>query len=87
MKLIDGDKIIEALGALSDKKHGDPHFLAAIATAREIVERMPEAVVRCGDCDQYDFEYDHKGWCNACCFVIDERHFCAYGARKAAESE
>lgn len=85
MKLIDSDKIIEALGAFSDKTHGDPHFLNGIKTAREIIEGMPEAVVRCRDCDQYDFDYEHKGWCNACCFVVDERHYCSYGERKSDE--
>ena len=50
MKLIDSDKILEALGAFSDETHGDPHFRAAIASAREIIEGMPEAVVRCRDC-------------------------------------
>lgn len=50
MKLIDADKILEAFGSFADEKHGDPHFLAAIASAMEIVEEMPEAVMRCGDC-------------------------------------
>jgi len=50
MKLIDTDRILEALGAFADEKHGDQHFLAAIASAREIIEGMPEAVTRCGDC-------------------------------------
>lgn len=41
MKLIDADKILEALGVFTDKEHGDPHFLKGIETAREIVEQMP----------------------------------------------
>ena len=53
MKLIDADKILEALGAFTDKEHGDPHFLNGIETARELIEGMPEAVVRCGDCGWY----------------------------------
>lgn len=45
MKLIDAGKLLEALGAFTDKKHGDPHFLNGIETAREIVEQMPVASV------------------------------------------
>lgn len=45
MKLIDADKILEALGVFKDKKHGDPHFLNGIETAREIVEQMPVTFV------------------------------------------
>lgn len=41
MKLIDADKILEALGVFTDKEQGDPHFLNGIETAREIVEQMP----------------------------------------------
>ena len=76
MKLIDANKLLEALGVFADETHGDPHFLNGIETAREIVEQMSEAVVRCQDCDQYDFE-----WCNAFCFAVDERHYCSYGER------
>lgn len=35
MRLIDADKILEALGVFKDEKHGDPHFLNGIATARK----------------------------------------------------
>ena len=53
MKLIDADKLLEALGVFKDKEHGDPHFLNGIETAMEIVEGMPEAIVRGGDCGLY----------------------------------
>lgn len=53
MKLINADKLLEALGVFKDKEHGDPHFLNGIETAREIVEGMSEEVVRCGDCGLY----------------------------------
>ena len=33
MKLIDADKLLEALGVFKDKEHGDPHFLNGIETA------------------------------------------------------
>ena len=56
MKLIDADKIIESLGVFKDKKHGDPHFLNGIETARELIEDMPEAVVRCKDC-RYGYHF------------------------------
>lgn len=56
MKLIDADKILEALGVFTDEKHGDPHFLKGIETAREIIEGMPEAIVRGGDCGLYPVE-------------------------------
>lgn len=45
MKLIDADKLLEALGVFKDEEHGDPHFLNGIETAREIVEQMPVAFV------------------------------------------
>lgn len=45
MRLIDADKILEALGVFKDKNHGDPHFLNGIKTAREIVEQMPVTFV------------------------------------------
>ena len=71
MKLIEAD---EAFRVLSDYYH---HRTETQADAlREALERVPEAVVRCKDCDQYDFE-----WCNAFCFAVDERHYCSYGER------
>ena len=90
MKLIDADKILEALGIFTDKKHGDPHFLKGIETAREIVEQMPEAVVRCGKCRYADTGmYTNKNYIvceyydRPCINTTDD--YCSYGERKSDE--
>jgi hypothetical protein len=82
MKLIDSDTILEALGAFSG---GDPHFLNGIASAREIIEGMPEAVVRCKDCKWRD-DY-------GCALrIVDEsdkpgdNDFCSFGERRTDEA-
>ena len=38
MRLIDADKALAALDTFDDTDHGDPHFLAGIRAAREIIE-------------------------------------------------
>ena len=53
MKLINAELVLTMLKAFKDKEHGDPHFLNGIETAREIIEGMPEAIVRGGDCGLY----------------------------------
>ena len=98
MRLIDADKILEALGVFTDKEQGDPHFLAAIASAREIIEGMPEAVVRCKDCrywkDQAEgvvevpvCEYDCRNGKIGIAQIMGAEDYCSRGERKAAESE
>ena len=88
MKLIDADTILEALGAFSG---GDPHFLNGIASAREIIEGMPEAVVRCRDCkyigplsqtDDYNVCKHKRAMVYA---PIDG--FCCWGERQSDETE
>ena len=88
MKLIDADKLLEALGVFKDKKHGDPHFLKGIETAREIVEQMPEAVVRCGDCEYAESEVykNNETWlrrCMAYSHVAYDDDYCSYGERRS----
>lgn len=85
MKLIDADKILEALGVFTDKEQGDPHFLAAIASAREIIEGMPEAVVRCKDCKHSQAWYRDKLRCfmwSETGIDVFEDGYCSYGERK-----
>lgn len=91
MKLIDGDKILEALGAFKDEKHGDPHFLNGIETAREIIEGMPEAVVRRRDCIYYTYynectcphwDIDQNNYP-----YTDESDYCSYGERRTDDAQ
>ncbi len=90
MKLIDADKILEALGVFTDKKHGDPHFLNGIETAREIIEQMPEAVVYCADCKYCNVVTENE-WLDARCTwyrdksirpPVELTHFCRRGERR-----
>lgn len=88
MKLIDAGKTLEALGAFTDEKHGDPHFLAGIATAWEIIEEMPEAVVRCGDCVKSRPDGNDESvwlWCRRVHGLTRKNDFCPYGERKTDE--
>lgn len=82
MKLIDTDRILEALGAFTDKKHGDQHFLNGIETAREIVEQMSEEVVRCGDCRNRPPE----GYCDFYLDGMQDNDFCSYGERRTDDA-
>ena len=85
MKLIDADKIIEALRVFNDREHGDPHFLNGIETAREIVEGMSEEVVRCGDCRYYK---ETERWCRRLGLVgaFDNKGFCSRGERRTDDA-
>lgn len=85
MKLIDADTILEALGAFSG---GDPHFLNGIASAREIIEGMPEAVVRCWNCIYWEPATLSSGNCGRAFEITAYKdNYCSYGERKTAESE
>ena len=87
MKLIDADKILEALGVFKDKKHGDPHFLAAIATAMEIIEGMPEAVVRCWDCIYWEPATLSSGNCGRALEITAYKDdYCSYGKRRTDDA-
>ena len=62
----------------------------------EIVEEMPEAVVRCEDCVHCADDYVDTGFGAMPCFTCDlfegygvgikPGHYCSYGERNAAES-
>ena len=90
MKLIDADKLLEALGVFKDKEHGDPHFLNGIETAREIIEGMPEAVVRCMDC-KYMGSPNARGayGCKHRSAMVDAwvDGYCSYGERRTDETD
>lgn len=91
MKLINADKLLEALGAFTDENHGDPHFLNGIETVREIIEGMSEEVVRCGDCEYYT-AYDE---CTCPHWDIDQNNYpytdeddyCSYGERRTDDAQ
>lgn len=38
MRLIDADKILDALNIFSDKENGNKHFMYGIETAKELIE-------------------------------------------------
>ena len=54
MRLIDADYVLKGLKNFNDRKHGNPHFLNGIETAKEIITNAPTIdavpVVRCKDC-------------------------------------
>lgn len=83
MRLIDAD---EAFRVLSAYYH---HRTETQSDAlREALELVPEAVVRCRDCE-YHTAYDECNWDigqNNYPYT-DEDDFCSRGERKAAESE
>ena len=85
MKLIDSDKILEALGMFTDEKCGNPHFMNGIATVLELIEDMPEAVVRCIDC-KYMGAPNARGayGCKHSSAMVDAwiNGYCSYGTRR-----
>lgn len=90
MKLIDADKLLEALGVFTDKEHGDPHFLNGIEAAREIVEGMPEAVARCKDCAKSRPDGNDESvwlWCRRVHGLTRKNDFCPYGERRSDETD
>lgn len=85
MKLIDAGKLLEALGVFKDKEHGDQHFLNGIETAREIVEEMSEAVVRCRYCAKSKPDENDESvwlWCRRVHGLTRKNDFCPYGERR-----
>ena len=83
MKMIDADTILEALGAFQGGTRGDPHFLNGIETAREIVEGMPEAVVRCWDCIYWEPATLSSGNCGRALEITAYKDdYCSYGERE-----
>ena len=91
MKLIDSDKILEALGMFTDEKCGNPHFMNGIATVLELIEDMPEAVVRCRDCKYIGplSPTDDYNTCKHKRAMIDAPvdGFCCWGERRSDETE
>ena len=41
MRLIDADYVLKGLKNFNDRKHGNPHFLNGIETAKEIITNAP----------------------------------------------
>ena len=87
MKLIDAD---EAFRVLSDYYH---HRTETQADAlREALGLVPEAVVRCKDCQYAHMSTDGSVkycdvWFPDEAEYIDGDDYCSYGERKTAESE
>lgn len=86
MKLIDAELVLTMLKAFKDEKYGNPHFMNGIATVLELIEDMPEAVVRCKDCrltDEPIYEKDeHDYWCREHSLYVYENDYCSYGERR-----
>ena len=85
MRLIDADYILEGLRSFNDRKHGNPHFLNGIETAKEIITNAPTIdavpVVRCKGCKHWTTSR-HGGNCDLLMIgAIDEMEFCSAGAK------
>ena len=85
MKLIYAEMVLAMLEAFKDEKYGNPHFMNGIATVRELIEDMPEAVVRCGDCMMFDLDGadEGEGWCWWHDTIIKLNDYCSYGERRS----
>lgn len=57
MRLIDADKLLDALGIFNDREHGNEHFMNGIETAREIVQSAK--AVECRNCAHYRAESEY----------------------------
>ena len=84
MKLIYAEMVLAMLEAFKDEKYGNPHFMNGIATVRELIEDMPEAVVRCKDCAiaQHD-ELFGQWYCNG--KEVKPDGYCSDGERISDE--
>ena len=95
MKLIYAEMVLAMLEAFKDEKYGNPHFMNGIATVRELIEDMPEAVVRCKDCRYGHQFYDVQNgitdsWVeclnpNGLNRDVSEDGYCYCGERKTDE--
>lgn len=90
MKLIDADAIIAALESFSDLRNGNTHFLNGIETAKEIVTRLPDAVVRCKDCRYAHMSTDGSAkycevWFPDEAEYLDGDNYCSFGERRNNE--
>ena len=94
MKLINAELVLTMLKAFKDEKYGNPHFMNGIATVIELIEDMPEAVVRCEDClynygNAEDCEYNQNDI--VCTYFdtdgMDASGFCSYGERRTDETK
>ena len=80
MKLIKAD---EAFRVLSAYYH---HRTAGQADAlRDALDRVPDAVVRCGDCMMFDLDGadEGEGWCWWHDTIIKLNDYCSYGERRS----
>ena len=91
MKLIYAEMVLAMLEAFKDEKYGDPHFMNGIATVRELIEDVPEAVVRCRDC-KYIGPLSPPDDYNACTHnramvYAPVDGFCCWGERRTDEAD
>ena len=87
MKLINAELVLAMLEAFKDKKYGDPHFMNGIATVRELIEDMPEAVVRCKDCQYRESSFctcSHRDTDQFFYPEVNPDDYCSYGKRREA---
>lgn len=81
MKLIYAELVLTMLKAFKDEKYGNPHFMNGIATACELIEDMPEAVVLCGKC-RWHYDRDNDIVCGNSGDVVQTDDYCSYGERR-----
>lgn len=95
MRLIDADKLEDALNTFKDYKNGNEHFLFGIETARELVSEAVSVdavpAVRCAECRHFvcnlrpdGFLPDGVGETECMLFHcgMDYTDYCSYGKRK-----
>ena len=76
-KLIDGNALADRL--LSDAITDDQRRVANLIA--KVIEEMPEAVVRCGECAKcQNDQWFHDYWCDG--RKVWKDHYCGYGVRK-----
>lgn len=79
MRLIDADYVLKGLKNFNDRKHGNPHFLNGIETAKEIITNAPtiDAVPVVHGEWKDDCDYRHLLNCSLCgCSVGYGTNFC-----------
>lgn len=83
-KLIDGTALADRLfsNAITDDQRRMANLI------RLVIEEMPEAVVRCGECEHFRKYTDTSTWCErpkkqgVHVEAVCADHYCGYGVRK-----
>lgn len=67
MRLIDAEKLMDALNVFTDREHADPKWMACLESVKEIITFLPTVdavpVIRCKDCQFYEPWNEKEGVC------------------------